>query len=130
LLRIAMGLKFPTEEVFPFFKTGTITSSFHNQGKVFWDSLRSKINLRAGTKILELFIKELDIPSSPSDFYSHSHIIAYEDQFEIGAKDKISVHWLTEENVPEEKLLHANWKCFGNASAISQGLIKNKTPLI
>jgi hypothetical protein len=35
LLRIAMGLQLPTEEVFPFLKTGTIATCFHELRKVF-----------------------------------------------------------------------------------------------
>jgi hypothetical protein len=34
-LLIAMGLQFPTEEVFPFLDRGTIAACFHKVGKVF-----------------------------------------------------------------------------------------------
>jgi hypothetical protein len=34
-LKIAMGLSFPTEEVFPFLNIGAIAACFHKLGKVF-----------------------------------------------------------------------------------------------
>jgi hypothetical protein len=53
LLRIAYGPIISNRGSFSFSKTGTIDACFHKLGKVFWDMLRLKINLRTGTNISE-----------------------------------------------------------------------------
>jgi hypothetical protein len=62
---------------FLFLKTEELTACSHNFGKVFWDRLRLKINLRIGTRISEQpFIMKLGIPSSPIDLVGLNRFIA------------------------------------------------------
>jgi hypothetical protein len=64
--------------------------------------------MRTGTNISEQpFIINLGIPSSPTDFDGRSNFIAFwTSECEIGTKYKISIVWLTEENLPEQELLY------------------------
>jgi hypothetical protein len=66
---------------------------FHNFGKVFWDRLRLKMNLRTGIRILEKpFIMKLGIPSSPTDFVGLNRFTAlWTSEVETQAEGKISV---------------------------------------
>jgi hypothetical protein len=80
-------------------KRETIAVCFHKLGKVFWDGLRLKINLRAGTKMSEhLFITKLVIPSSPTNLVGRSRFIPlWTSEFETRAEDNSSADWFIKE---------------------------------
>jgi hypothetical protein len=85
-------------KVFVYYLTETIVPYFRKLGKLFWERLRLKINLRTCTQFSDQpFVAKFSTLSRPTDSDGRIRFRAiWTSKFEIGATDKISVYWIIE----------------------------------